>query len=360
MKEIQEIYSYLSEDPLVKSLFENLPNFGLILNEQRQILFSNNKFLNFLGIIDIKESLGARQGEAIHCENSHKTDGGCGTSKNCRYCGVISAVLESQSKNIRVEKEARIYSIIGDRGKNMDFKVTVSPLKYRDYNLSVLSLEDISSAKRRDVLEKTFLHDISNAVSSLSLLTEMIPEEYPELSDIEEMNLLFNQCRVIIEEVEAQKDLKFAEERNLDVKMKEFYMLDIITDIEKSFRVMLDERGMTLEYPECDLKVYSDKRLLRRVIYNLVKNAFEASEKGDVVTISYEKNENLEISVNNKAVVSEKVKAQMFRKSFSTKGKGRGVGTYSVKLLTEEYLGGKVSLRSEEGEGTTVKISLPV
>ena len=36
----------------------------------------------------------------------------------------------------------------------------------------------------------------------------------------------------------------------------------------------------------------------------------------------------------------DEVKAQIFERSFSTKGRGRGIGTYSIKLLTERYLEG--------------------
>jgi len=49
----------------------------------------------------------------------------------------------------------------------------------------------------------------------------------------------------------------------------------------------------------------------------------------------------------------------VFQRSFSTKGKGRGLGTYSIKLLTERYLKGTASFTSTETDGTTFQISLP-
>jgi sensor histidine kinase regulating citrate/malate metabolism len=49
---------------------------------------------------------------------------------------------------------------------------------------------------------------------------------------------------------------------------------------------------------------------------------------------------------------------QLFQRSFSTKGNGRGIGTYSIKLLTENYLKGKVSFFSNEEEGTVFSIEL--
>jgi len=57
----------------------------------------------------------------------------------------------------------------------------------------------------------------------------------------------------------------------------------------------------------------------------------------------------------------EAVQLQMFQPSFSTKGaKGRGIGSYSVKLLTEKYLQGKVWFVSREPEGTTFFVALPL
>jgi sensor histidine kinase regulating citrate/malate metabolism len=56
----------------------------------------------------------------------------------------------------------------------------------------------------------------------------------------------------------------------------------------------------------------------------------------------------------------EKVKLQIFNRSFSTKGIGRGIGTYSIKLITEGYLKGIVDFESAEERGTTFTIQLPL
>jgi signal transduction histidine kinase len=55
----------------------------------------------------------------------------------------------------------------------------------------------------------------------------------------------------------------------------------------------------------------------------------------------------------------ENVRAHVFQRSFSTKGSGRGLGTYSVKLLTES-MGGRVWFDSTAGEGTTFHVEFGV
>lgn len=48
------------------------------------------------------------------------------------------------------------------------------------------------------------------------------------------------------------------------------------------------------------------------------------------------------------------------QRSFRTQGgTGRGIGTSSVKLLTEQYLRGTVSFASEPRRGTTFAVTLP-
>ncbi len=54
----------------------------------------------------------------------------------------------------------------------------------------------------------------------------------------------------------------------------------------------------------------------------------------------------------------EDARLQVFQRSFSTKGPGRGLGTYRIRLLTEKYLKGRVSFATGP-EGTTFTAEYP-
>jgi signal transduction histidine kinase len=64
--------------------------------------------------------------------------------------------------------------------------------------------------------------------------------------------------------------------------------------------------------------------------------------------------------VHNPVYIMPEIQLQIFQRSFSTKGSGRGLGTYSIRLFSERYLKGKVSFTSNPQEGTTFRVQYPL
>ena len=122
-----------------------------------------------------------------------------------------------------------------------------------------------------------------------------------------------------------------------------------------------EEKTIEIDSKSQHIKFLIDRVLLSRILGNLIKNALEASQKGESVQVNCRLIENeLEYKVSNQGHIPEAVQMQIFQRSFSTKGKGRGLGTYSIKLLAEKYLGGKIDFVSEEERGTRFFARFPV
>ena len=158
-KKIQADHDQLHDAEYVKTVIDALPEVVAILNKERQIVFGNDALLNFLGIVDEESLLGLRPGEAVNCINSGLSEGGCGTSDKCRYCGAVNAILESQETRKKVTKECRITAHKNGKNEFLDLRVTSSPFDFKGDVYSILSIDDISDAKRRSMLEKIFFHE---------------------------------------------------------------------------------------------------------------------------------------------------------------------------------------------------------
>ena len=111
---------------------------------------------------------------------------------------------------------------------------------------------------------------------------------------------------------------------------------------------------------DCSKKIETDMVLLSRLLVNMVKNAVEATENGGTVLIRAEKIKNdVRFSVYNSSAISEEVKQQIFKSQVSTKGNNRGIGLFSIQLLSEK-LGGTVGFESSNESGTCFFIDLPL
>jgi sensor histidine kinase regulating citrate/malate metabolism len=93
----------------------------------------------------------------------------------------------------------------------------------------------------------------------------------------------------------------------------------------------------------------------------MLKNALEASEPGQTITMSCQIiDHNVRFQVHNTAYIRPEIQMQIFLRSFSTKGSNRGLGTYSMRLLSERYLKGKVWFTSSREDGTRFYASYPL
>jgi len=135
----------------------------------------------------------------------------------------------------------------------------------------------------------------------------------------------------------------------------------LLRAIQRTYEQQDDSEGCRVDLQSApDVDVATDPTVARRVIENMVKNAVEATGPDGVVTLGAEEiEEAVAVRVHNPGTIPESVRYQIFQRSFSTKGRGRGLGTYSMRLLGEEYLGGEVSFTTSEREGTTFLFWIP-
>ena len=351
IEEIKEQAKAILQSPDFKKLTSAIPSILMILNSDRQIVFSNDSLAKLLGIESIEELKGQRPGEVLGCINSKKNAGGCGTSENCEMCGAVNSIMAGLNGTLSIN-ECRI--LTGDRTDAFDLKVWATPYVVDNEKYVIFAVEDIGSEKRRKVLEKTFFHDITNTAGGIKGIAQLLKDSPGDLHEFKDM--LFEAANTLMDEINAQRQLLAAESNELALNLYEVNSINLmksVMELYKNHQVAENKIIRILDSSD-NVNFVTDETLAKRIIGNMVKNALEAIRAGNTVTISCKEQENsVDISVHNDSVMSREVKLQMFQRSFSTKGAGRGIGTYSMKLLLEKYLKGKISFTSEEGEGTT-------
>ena len=354
---------YFSDAWFFGELLHYVPDMVMILNAQRQVVYANRAVLEMVGAKDTATVVGKRPGEVLRCRHSDQTEGGCGTAAACRYCGAVNAVVSSQSGRFAVE-EWRLLTDRDGAEAALDLKVWASPMQAGGDHFTFMAIGDISEEKRRLFLERIFLHDVMNTASALRGFSTLLGVEALDADTRGDFSrriaALSNR---IIDEIEAHRVLVAAEHGELVLALKPLVSLRVLTDLFDAFSRpdVLDERGLAIALGSDSVPFESDPTLLRRVLGNMVKNALEASVPGENVTIGCRsERDRVAFWVRNPTYMPEKIRLQIFNRSFSTKGGNRGLGTYSMKFLTERYLGGDVSFTSSEEAGTTFTVRCPV
>ena len=360
---IDVINSNISLDkiPYLDEIFCSLSFIFCILNEDRQIVYTNDILMKTLQVQSLEEVLGKRFGEAINCRFSFEEPGGCGTSEHCRYCGAINSMLQCQRTGVKTTSECRIRRIVKGAENFLDVEVTATPFVHENTNFTIFSLIDITDRKRRAIIEKIFFHDIMNTASGLKGFFEIFESiEKEEQQDFLQMGASL--CQQIIDEIGMQRLLTQAENQELMVDKQLIDSESFLHHIASELNFLAVAKGKNIVIAEdlISIKFESDPVLLKRILTNMIKNALEASDEGDKVRLSaiQQPYNRIRFSVHNRKYIPRDIEVQVFMRSFSTKGAQRGLGTYSMKILGEQYLGGEVDFTTSEKEGTTFFITL--
>jgi len=348
----------LAAVPFLQQLYDAVTDIVVILNPQRQIVFCNRRLAEALGVDDRRKLCGLRLGEAIGCHYARLSQGGCGTSEFCEACGALDAVLVSQCG----DESARECSILRDDGQEpLDLLVRATPLELGEKRFSVVAATDISHEKRRKALERAFFHDLMNTALGLMFAARELVGTPPERTE-EAARRIQDVVRRLLEEVQEQRDLAAAENRDLAARPVNIRARPFLEGLMRLYRRLADERGcrFVMAARSQDTLMKSDPTLLGRVLGNMIKNALEASGPDQTVTVGCKPaGGKVEFWVRNDGVMPRKVQHRIFQRSFSTKGVGHGLGTYSMKLLSERYLKGTVTFTSSPQRGTVFTASFP-
>lgn len=379
--EVLRQHRKLSALPYVRDLLDAMPNMAVVLNTDRQIVLFNRAFAEFLTGVGpemaraivpaYSESetaaavIGLRPGEALNCVHACVTEGGCGTTPFCRNCGAANAIATSQRFHSRDVQDCRLSCGDAETGFGaLDLRVWAQAFPVEGETFTIFSLLDVSHEKRREALERIFFHDVINTAGGVRELARMLADHSLAGGEARRTaGLMATSIDQLYDEIEAQRDLSAAESGDLRVAEELLHSDLLASHLIEMVRTNKLARERTIRAADTieSVAFRSDPALLRRVLLNLVKNALEAEPAGGAVTLGARRDgDSVVFTVHNTREMPREVQVHVFQRSFSTKGVGRGLGTYSIRLLTERYLRGKVHFVSSLEEGTLFTVQLPL
>jgi nitrogen fixation/metabolism regulation signal transduction histidine kinase len=140
---------------------------------------------------------------------------------------------------------------------------------------------------------------------------------------------------------------------------------DVVKNVARLFQPQLEARASGSIECRVDLganlpAIAADAELLHRVISNLVLNAMDAMPKGGTLTLRTRQiGDRIVFDVSDTGVgLTPEECARLFTPYYTSKQHGTGLGLAIVQSVISDH-GGRVSVDSQPGRGTTFRIELP-
>lgn len=350
-------------NPVISAILVAFGGVVAILNRHRQIVAVNARLLRMLGLPEPERLLGLRPGEAMGCV--HATDGpaGCGTGKACTDCGAALAIVASQQSKQASEEECLLTARTGEQDQSLEFLARAVPLACNGAEFTVLILQDISARKRLENLQRVLHHDLGNTMTALKTAADLFArasgERQAELSArISALTLR------LMRELRTHRDLARMEAGEYQVDFDDVPIREVIESLQADLAdsALLERRRWRTEPDLPEMTVRSSLPLIKEVLTNMVVNALEATPEGGEVRLTCRSEAGrVAFEVWNAGAIPQQIARRIFERYHTTKpGGGRGLGTYSMKLIGERYLGGEVGFATSEADGTRFYLRLPV
>lgn len=348
-----------AEGVVSRQLLDTVPTPLLIINKQWQVVYANGAVMTLIGTSDTNPRPGLREGEAFHCVHfrQHKKDSI--SYQSCRVCG-IARLLSRSLKGEEVCEDCHLTCDLTEPGASLDLRVWATPLEFHGEHFSILSLLDISDRRRRKLLEKACYHDLLNTLTSIRGVLSVVKAEKVDDQD-KIFTLLEKMTQDSIDEIDTLRLLEKAEQRELAPQPSKLSSGQFLALMRDTFIRHPAANGKTLiiDGSTINKTIVSDYHLLRRIIGNMLVNALEATDLGGKVVFGCRpEQEGILFWVHNEKMIPLEIQDQIFFHNVTDKGHNRGIGTYSIRLLSS-LLGGQAGFKSTALEGTTFSVWLP-
>ncbi|MBM3988531.1 MAG: HAMP domain-containing protein [Planctomycetes bacterium] len=207
-------------------------------------------------------------------------------------------------------------------------------------------------------------HDIKNPLTPIQVSAELCKRAHDEKSP--EFERIFERTiEITLRQVAHLREVAGDFHALTGVRKGALVRVDVgamLAEVLELYRALALERGVEIEAQLQGAPVLADTAALRRVLQNLVSNAFEAMPAAGrlEVRVACEAGAACILLKDSGEGLSAEAQTRLFEPYFTTRSKGTGLGLATARRVLED-LGGSIELRnSEPGPGVVVQLRLPL
>jgi len=248
------------------------------------------------------------------------------------------------------------------RGELRYLELSVARLGAGNTQGWVLAIEDSTQLMQAQKLAawneaaRRIAHEIKNPLTPIQLSAERIARKFGS-----ENPAIDEGCRTIVNEVSQLK--RMVDEFSRFARMPAIHMrhAPLAENLQQAASLYRDVKpGVSVNVEvDPDISLLMDPEQIRRAVGNLLKNAVEATDNGEIRVSAQRKSQRVVIEVADPGRgVADSDKEKLFLPYFSTKGRGTGLGLAIVHRIVRDH-DGQITVHDNHPKGTRFHIELP-
>lgn len=279
----------------------------------------------------------------------------------------VVAVLEFFAVT-EAEPDNKLLEVMANIGQQLGRVVERSRAEKK---LKVTTLEAESANKAKSIFLANMSHELRtplNAILGFSQILQMDKENL-NAQQLDNVGYIRESGEHLLEMVSDILDLSKIESGKMEIDKKTFDLKSMLLQFSATIQSLTDKKNLKLEV-DIDTNmgmINADEKRIKEVLYNLLSNAIKFTETGKNVGIkAWNKNSLSVIEIWDEGVgIAEEDIPKIFdpfeQVGKAKKGdfKGTGLGLAITKKLVEAH-GGTISVKSDHGNGSRFRISIPV
>ncbi|GHU42775.1 hypothetical protein FACS1894111_07240 [Clostridia bacterium] len=240
------------------------------------------------------------------------------------------------------------------------FKIELSN-EVREQRIDVLS-----QASLREEFAANVSHELKTPLTAISGYAELIESGFTKEEDTRrfagEIRVNAERLLSLINDIIELSEL---DDGYSEIEMEQVNLYKKAADCVSMMKLQAEKQGVSVFLEgEADCMVLANQNLIEELLHNLCSNAIRYNEKGGKVTISthYTEDKRVVLTVADTGIgIPQKYQQRVFERFYrvdpsrSKKSGGTGLGLAIVKHIVARH-NARISLESEEGRGTTIRI----
>jgi signal transduction histidine kinase/GAF domain-containing protein len=259
-------------------------------------------------------------------------------------------------------------------GKDLDLSIAAAPIESKGIVGAVLVIRDITALQELDRKKDEFLsvasHELRTPLTTIKGYTQLLAQTINDLPPEERMtylNAVLGEVDRMMGLISELLDVSRIETNRLQIDCQPVRWLEFLDRRANAFRIQNPARTIrfSAEIAETTLQVDPDR--MRQVVDNLISNAIKYSAEGtDIELFARIEETHMLTAVIDKGIgipTDEIPKLfERFHRARNVSSRyygGLGLGLYIAKAIVEAH-SGSIHVASEEGQGATFTIRLPL